>query len=377
MTGTVVKIEKAGAALFGKTYELSLTKDYVSRWGMAEAVRELIQNALDSESPFVYEFLDHGESVHELRLMSEFTTLTPQTLLLGATSKATTEDAIGSFGEGYKIALLVLTRLGYDVEIWNGDLVWKPRFRFSRTFGDDLLVVDETVSPERGRKGLTFHVRGLGDDDVVKIRASCLRMQDDVGSIKQTEFGDILLDQPGRLYVGSLYVCETELKFGYNIKPKYLRLERDRQTVSSWDLKELTVKCWYETKETDRVAKMIMDDVPDVEYSKYDAPELVKEECYRIFRKNNPGAIIAESPQDMKEKIEAGMTKTVYVGGGAYYAVSTSRSYRREVPELIVQQRKPKVALAAFLRDYRGEMRKKAIVAFKELIEESAKWIVK
>ena len=115
-TATVEKISRARDVLLGKTYELSLVKTYVSRWGMAEAVRELIQNALDSESPFIYEFEREADGLWALRLTSEFTVLTPQTLLLGTTSKAEAEDAIGSFGEGYKIAFLVLTRAGYDVE---------------------------------------------------------------------------------------------------------------------------------------------------------------------------------------------------------------------------------------------------------------------
>lgn len=379
MSAALERISRAKDVLVGKTFELSITKGYVSRWGMPHAVRELIQNALDSESPFVYEFAEDAEvpGTFLLRLVSEFTVLTPQTLLLGATSKEKSEDAIGSFGEGYKIALLVLTRLGYDVEILNGDLVWKPRFRFSRTFGDDLLVVDELYSTERGHKGLTFTVRGLSESDVEEIRASCLRMQKNVGAIKETDLGTILLDQPGLLYVGSLFVCKTQLKFGYNIKPKHLRLDRDRQTVSDWDLTRLTTQIWYETGETRRIAEMIQKEFPDVEYSRYDAPEIVKEECYRIFRENNPGAIIASSPEDMRRKIEAGMTKTVYVGERMFYAVSTSRSYQSERPFIEKAQATPKQVLEEFLREHRGEMRTKAIVGFKKLIEESSKWLRK
>ena len=78
---------KAVDNVMGKTFALSLTRNYVSRWGAVEAIRELIQNALDSESPFVYEFIESGEGLG-LKLNSEFTVLTPQTLLLGATSKA-------------------------------------------------------------------------------------------------------------------------------------------------------------------------------------------------------------------------------------------------------------------------------------------------
>jgi hypothetical protein len=37
--------------MFNNTYELSLNKGYVAHWGVLEAVRELIQNGLDSDSP--------------------------------------------------------------------------------------------------------------------------------------------------------------------------------------------------------------------------------------------------------------------------------------------------------------------------------------
>lgn len=360
----------------GKRYELSLVKTYVSRWGMVQAIRELIQNALDSESPFVYEFA--SESLEwTLYLNSEYTTLTPKTLLLGATSKEGSETAIGSFGEGYKIAMLVLTREGYDVTLLNGEKVWKPRFVMSRAFGEEVLCVEESHADQKGNKGLTFIVKGLTAEDVDAIRASCLKMQDHVGAIKATQYGDILLEQPGMLYVGSLFICRTEMKYGYNIKPKYLRLERDRETVSSWDLKEIAIKLWYETKEFDRVATMISEELPDVEYARWNAPELVKEECYKIFRKNNPGAIIAESVDDMKKKIEAGMMETVYVGGGMYYAVSQSTSYRNE-PKNFVAVVAPHVSMASFLSAHRDEMRRPAIVAFKSLIAEAEKkWVLK
>jgi hypothetical protein len=249
-----------------------------------------------------------------LWLNSEFSALTPQSLLLGATSKAGVDDAIGSFGEGYKIALLVLTRLGYPVEIINGNLRWTPRFRMSRVFNEEVLVIDENWAAECVPKGLSFFVSGLSADDVEAIKASCIRMQDNIGAIKRTMYGDILLDQPGMLYVGGLFICKTELKCGYNILPKFIKLERDRQTVDSYDLRDTTLKMWYDTKEFDKVALMISEEVPDVEYAKYGSPELVKEECYKIFRRNNPGAFIASSPEDMKRKIEAGMTDRVLVG---------------------------------------------------------------
>ena len=60
-----------------KTYELPLSKDYVRHWGMSEAVRELIQNGLDSDSPFEWETREEDQT---LVIRSRFAKLEPKTL---------------------------------------------------------------------------------------------------------------------------------------------------------------------------------------------------------------------------------------------------------------------------------------------------------
>lgn len=371
-------LAKTKAAFFGRSFELSLTKEYVSRWGMVQAVRELIQNALDSESPFVYEFIrEDEEETYTLKLQSAFTVLTPATLLLGATSKAGRDDAIGSFGEGYKIALLVLTREGYPVEVHNGDVVWRPTFRYNKVFGAEVLVVDEHPQTDRINKGLTFWVNDLSVAEVDQIRASCLLMQPNLGEIKHTQYGDILLEHPGELYVGNLFICKTELKYGYNILPKHIRLERDRQTVYSWELESITTKMWYETKEMETVAKMIQDEIPDVKYCSWDAPEMIKEECYKLFRREHPDALIASSPSEAKAMIEKGLIKTVFAGGSLYAAVSDSRSYKHEVRTIVKEAQKPHEVLTSWFSAHRSEMRTPAIVSFKELIKKAEQWRLK
>ena len=363
---------KAVDNVMGKTFALSLTRNYVSRWGAVEAIRELIQNALDSESPFVYEFIESGEGLG-LKLNSEFTVLTPQTLLLGATSKAGSDTAIGSFGEGYKIALLVLTREGYHTEVLNGDMIWRPTFRLSRTFDEEVLHIDQYVSPTRDNKGLTFVIWGVEDikDEIIK---SCLKMQRDIGEVKHTSFGDILIDQPGLLYVGGLFICMTDLKFGYNIKPGKVTLERDRQTVSSWDLKDVTKNMWLEVGDMDLVAQMVHDETPDVEYVRYGAPELVKDACYKLFKEKHPGHLIASSASEMQDMVRRGMTQVVYVGGSMYDVVSKSKGYAQDKASLYIKQTTPHEQLSAWFSANRGEMRTKAIVSFKELLETAKAW---
>lgn len=355
-----------------KTYPLSLTKDYVSRWGMVEAVRELIQNSLDSSAAFKYEFRKEEDDKYTLLLTSEGVELAPHTLLLGATGKKHSSDTIGSFGEGYKLAMLVLLREGYEISVLNGPKQWTPKFRFSRDFGHEMLIIQEDDLTHIVNNSLIFRVGNLSETNVEEIRACCLRMQGDIGAIRTTEMGEILLDRPGELYVGDLFVCKVDTDFGYNVRPRYLTLERDRQTVDGWDLKCLTRDMWFATKDYEEIATLIARESPDLYYAKYSCPDMVKEACYQHFKANHPGDVIAETNEELRKLVKQGMT--VYVGGGAYYStVSSSKSYRDEMADKIPKKASPVEILENWLRENRKEMRGKAIESFrKEIINEKA-----
>lgn len=350
-----------------RTYELPIARTYVRHWGMAEAVREIIQNALDSQSPFEYEF--SGET---LTVRSRFATLAASTLLLGATSKADNKDTIGSFGEGYKIALLVLVRAGYPVRVLNGDRVWTPVFKHSRQFDAEVLCIEDAPASSK-IEGLAFEVSGLSPADVAQIRESCLFMQDNLGALMSTSCGNILRERPGRLYVGGLFVCETKLKFGYDMKPQHLRLERDRQTVNTFDIQWHAKNMWFETERWDEIAEMIGAECLDMEYADHGAPELVKEACYRAFRAKHPGAVIAKDQTELDSLVKRGMTNVI-VSPAYAPMVSASRSYRAEV---VIAVDLPADVLAKWLRENRKAMHTPAIVAFKALLAEAEGWRLK
>lgn len=355
-------------SLGSRTYELPIAKTYVRHWGMAEAVRELLQNAIDSDSPFEYEF--RADSLH---IRSRHSRLSAATLLLGQTSKADSADTIGSFGEGYKIALLVLARAGYPVTIHNGDRTWRPVFRQSRQFDAEVLCIEDEPAAQR-REGLEFEVGGLSPADIAVIRDGCLHMQTDIGEVHQVQEGRILRARPGRLYVGGLFVCETELQFGYDVKPEFLKLERDRQTVSSFDLLFTTKSMWFQTERWEEIAEMIGAGVKDLEYAEYGSPALVKEACYRAFRNKHPGAVIAKNQEELDALVARGMTKVV-VHSAYYPFVTQTKAYTSEV---VVPVTPPADVLRKWLAANRREMRGAAIEAFrKDLITQAESWRLK
>src|SRR5699024_8809842 len=121
------------------------------------------------------------------------------TLLLGATSKKDNEEAIGQFGEGYKVATLVLTREGHDVVFYNYGRkeVWRPRFVKSTRYGADVLtffVDKKKVWNKVPNNDLTIEISNITKEQYEEIVKSNLHLQD-VGEKVKTVRGDILLDK--------------------------------------------------------------------------------------------------------------------------------------------------------------------------------------
>lgn len=355
-----------------KTYEFPMSRSYVRHWGVCEGVREILQNALDSESLFEYKFIDDKLFVFSLR-----SRLDTASLLLGNTSKADSEDTIGSFGEGYKLALLVLARAGKNPIVWNCDVKWAAGFQHSELYGAEIFTITETPlnSPTDGAaEGLTFEIGNLTTEEKQQIIGLCLPMQHKmhVGEVLETSYGNILTERRGKLYVGGLFVCDTELEFSYDVKPQHIKLERDRQTIDSFELRWLTKNMWFAANVPERVALLMERGSPDLEYAAHNAPEIVKEACYNLFKKQYPKAVLAKNAEELERLVKQGMEVKVY-SSAFYGAVTSSSGYSptKTKVEVALKSKSPTEQLQDYFDKNKKYMRTPAIVGMKELIERS------
>ena len=269
-------------------YELSLAPDYVSNWTFNDAIRELIQNGIDQQTtnPNNEFAMSYDSLNNQLILRSPLSKLKRDTLLLGCSSKANDDETIGQFGEGYKIAALVLTRLGKTFTIYNNEKneIWTCRFKNSTKWLHKLLAFYIEKSNTE-KTGLDIVIGNVSWREYEEIESDIwLNSGEYEWERIETKYGEILTDeqQEKRVYVNGLYVyTDEDMKYGFNFKPMYLKLERDRKTCSSWDIGELT-------------SKMIMEAVVSGEISLEEVSEMMsgnKTETYHFrFNKDSDDA---------------------------------------------------------------------------------------
>lgn len=351
-----------------KVYSLPMTKDYVSHWSTVEAVREIIQNAIDFSEDNT---LDYNWSDNQLSITS-YCQLEPKTLLLGCSSKQNDSSTIGKFGEGYKLAMLVLTRLGKELTIYNGSKIWEPYFTNHQDYDVETLHVSEFDNYSLNDKNLVFEINNLTDLEAQEIKDSCLQMQDSYEYIKVEE-GEIIESKSGQLYINGLFICKTQLQFGYNIKPEFLTVERDRQTVDGFNLKWLTKDMWSQITDYPTIAALMESNCPDLEYFEHNMPILVKEACYQRFIKEHPGAVCAKSQAELDMLIKRGLTKTIIVNPTYHHGITSCKQYKHSIAHLDVALT-PKAELEKLFRSNKQYMRKPAIIAMKKLINSARQW---
>lgn len=254
--------------------ELTLAPTYVPSWTCVDAIRELFQNALDQEAqnPENKANWEYRDDTHELVISNAKSKLEAASLLLGQTSKAGDKSTIGQFGEGYKIATLVLLREGKNVVFYNYGIkeVWRPRFVKSRRFGTSILTFFTEKKPIWERvpsADLEIVIEGITPEEYYgEIVPSNLHLRNDYNVLEETEYGNVI-DLPGKVFVNGLFVCDYEpYTYGYDFKPENIRLDRDRKMVSDFDLRWMASKMWSTCKDTDKVLEMIVDGKADVAF---------------------------------------------------------------------------------------------------------------
>ena len=99
-------------------YNLNLTRDYCRHWTVENAIRELIANTLDEEGTI--EIFPHNELDNFVTVAFKNNRfLSPEAFILGNSSKLS-KNPIGQYGEGLKLAILVLLREGVEFKITSG-----------------------------------------------------------------------------------------------------------------------------------------------------------------------------------------------------------------------------------------------------------------
>ena len=266
-------------------FELSLSQNYIQSWTVVEAIRELFQNALDQQivQPDNEMFFDYSSTSNTLTVGNKLSALDIRSLLLGESTKREDKRTIGQFGEGYKLALLVLCRLGKEVTIYNYAKreTWHPKIVQSRRYGTGILVVDVDTKFIWSRvpdNNLTFEIQGITSDEYLEITKANLHLHPPEDIISLAE-GDVLLEEcfRGEVFVNGLYVSKTDLHFGYNFHPKYIELDRDRRLIPDFNL-SWTLGClWRNYDNPEFVASHLMHGYPDFKY--YHSEYLSKNSC--------------------------------------------------------------------------------------------------
>lgn len=249
---------------------LSLSKNYVAHWTWKEAIREILQNAIDCGH---WDLKQTGDG--EIFISTYSGAIPRSALLLGESGKRDL-DKIGTFGEGLKLALLILCREGYDVAVYSGTEKWTPFIAHNPQFGTECLHIRIEDAPDEKVDTVHVMVNGLSGEQIDQIEDMYLQSHQYEESIVQVDGNyifeaetvcgpleynlDLMSDDeiPRRVYCGGLYVCDLPKGFhySYNFRPDRVKLDRDRKTVQQWDITWEISRLLAEAGRADLIVKL-------------------------------------------------------------------------------------------------------------------------
>lgn len=127
-----------------------ISPDFVKKWTTEEAVREVVQNYLDSRAEYDCGGRLYVNEEGRCVVKDEGPGIELRHLALGVSEKS--DQAIGKFGKGLKQALLVLAREGRQPVILSGGMRISPVIAWSEDYQVDMLHFDIAAAKGSGKK---------------------------------------------------------------------------------------------------------------------------------------------------------------------------------------------------------------------------------
>lgn len=208
-----------------------VTEDYVRDWQLQEALREILSNGIDAEVELSAPLnVIHNPRTKILLVRNDRAKLDVKALYFGGTTKAGNTSLVGQYGEGLKLALLVLARNGVPVKVRNDDEVWTAKIEPDAQ-GVRVLTI-YTRKAETPTGSVEVEIGNVDFDTWDVVRNMFLRLLPPQKAVK-TEHGTILFDSDrvGKFYARGVFVSEQKNSaFGYDFVE--LNVGRDRRSFN-------------------------------------------------------------------------------------------------------------------------------------------------
>lgn len=229
----------------------TISPEYCPNWGVKEALRELFQEAMDVRTVFGCNSevrYDAGRVVIE----DDGPGIPISALVMGKSGKRDNPDTIGQFGEGLKLACLVLARVGRHVRISTAGYELVPHIAVSPTFGCEVLAF--SMAPNDRPSGTTITVEAA-EEEYVEVADMFLALSPsgrfyvplEGGGRRRATVGDEIFLPGGRLFVQGVEVAvpgEADAPlFSYNIPVKCVQ-SRDRWAIDLETMRKAIAEAW-------------------------------------------------------------------------------------------------------------------------------------
>ena len=207
-----------------------MSKEYCADWTAIDAIREIVQNAIDSGKEYRCDLQPEDNCI---QVVTYSTNLAKEVFGLGVSKKQ--DGAIGKYGEGFKIGMMVLEREGLEPALITDTLEVTASFELNEAIGIETFNLNIEESESEVAPYINFMCRTDGIDlDELKRKVTPFA-EKPIGITSTVK----RLDNQSGIYVNGLFVCEDdELTFGYNFNPANITLNRDRNMVDGveWQL---------------------------------------------------------------------------------------------------------------------------------------------
>jgi hypothetical protein len=205
-------------------YPYMLSDTYCQNWVIQDAIREVVANALSTHDEVELDWRNGKGYVRNLKKRLEV-----RHLLIGESDSRDDKEAIGTFGEGLKIAGLVFCRNNRTYIAKTSTNIFEFGLEYAPDFERHILTVDVKPADNTDIKGTSVEFDCT--DDEFYFAKGLFRELSPIEVYDNTFWGSIL-KEPRKIYVLGVFIGEQDTLFGYDIKEKTL-INRDRTIVDA------------------------------------------------------------------------------------------------------------------------------------------------